>query len=1079
MKANNTGISIKRTTLVITAVALLISVLLILATFDTNARYSEVHATTDRYIQWQKDASALQAGSDYLTEQARGFAETGDRVYLDNYFTEAEETRRRDHAVARIHDYVGDAPAYRALAAAMEESLALMDREYYSMRLKIDACAYDVDDYPEALRKVTLSETDAALSPEEKNALARSKVFDLDYRGKKEAISAAVQECLASLEANFEGQRTQTAERLNRLLLIQRILIAFSIAITVLTLVLILQVIVRPLNRSVHSIREEKQFPVRGAKELQFVAETYNTMYENSQEQKQSMDALLNNMPAMSFTKDAETGVYLACNQAFADYAHVKSPEDVIGQTDAQIFHPEAAAHFAERDRKALSMDEPLVYSEDVAERDGVMRHFQTTKLKFVDPAGRLCVLGICMDVTDTLAKTQADAMITAMAADYRCVYYVNLDENDGVCYRDDPTDPSQTPVGIHFPFQERIAWYAENCVTDLYREGFLDFADPDNIRERLSTQPIIAYRYLAKRGDREYYEMIRAAGVRRAEERDDHMVHAIGLGLTRIDAEMRETMAKNEALAEALAMAEEANVAKTAFLSNMSHEIRTPMNAILGLNKLALHDESLTEQTRGYLEKTGDSARHLLALINDILDMSRIESGRIVLRREEFSFSGMLEQINTMVMSQCEDKGLHYECSLLSPVNDYYIGDDMKLKEVLINILSNAVKFTDPGGSISLTVERTAEYEDQSTLCFRIRDTGIGMDKSYIPKIFDAFSQEDSTRKNKYGSTGLGMAITKSIVEMMNGTISVESEKGAGTEFTVVIPLRNSLRTGSAEENAIDPGSLRVLIVDDEEIVAEHGRLVLDEAGIRADVCHSGAEALNMLELQSLKQEPYNLVLMDWRMPEMDGVETTRQIRQKYGSEDLAIIMTAYTWDTIREEALAAGVDGFLAKPLFASSVVEEFEHIVRRNQADMFKEKHLASLEGRRILMAEDMEINAEIMMDILSLQDAEADHAENGKIAVEMFEKSEPGTYAAILMDIRMPVMDGLEAAATIRALNRPDAKRIPIIALTANAFDEDVQRSLQAGMNAHLTKPVDADHLFQTLEELIYEAEHGSQ
>ena len=1079
MKANNTGISIKRTTLVITAVALLISVLLILATFDTNARYSEVHATTDRYIQWQKDASALQAGSDYLTEQARGFAETGDRVYLDNYFTEAEETRRRDHAVARIHDYVGDAPAYRALAAAMEESLALMDREYYSMRLKIDACAYDVDDYPEALRKVTLSETDAALSPEEKNALARSKVFDLDYRGKKEAISAAVQECLASLEANFEGQRTQTTERLNRLLLIQRILIAFSIAITVLTLVLILQVIVRPLNRSVHSIREEKQFPVRGAKELQFVAETYNTMYENSQEQKQSMDALLNNMPAMSFTKDAETGVYLACNQAFADYAHVKSPEDVIGQTDAQIFHPEAAAHFAERDRKALSMDEPLVYSEDVAERDGVMRHFQTTKLKFVDPAGHLCVLGICMDVTDTLAKTQADAMITAMAADYRCVYYVNLDENDGVCYRDDPTDPSQTPVGIHFPFQERIAWYAENCVTDLYREGFLDFADPDNIRERLSTQPIIAYRYLAKRGDREYYEMIRAAGVRRAEERDDHMVHAIGLGLTRIDAEMRETMAKNEALAEALAMAEEANVAKTAFLSNMSHEIRTPMNAILGLNKLALHDESLTEQTRGYLEKTGDSARHLLALINDILDMSRIESGRIVLRREEFSFSGMLEQINTMVMSQCEDKGLHYECSLLSPVNDYYIGDDMKLKEVLINILSNAIKFTGPGGSVRLTVERTAEYEDQSTLCFRIRDTGIGMDKSYIPKIFDAFSQEDSTRKNKYGSTGLGMAITKSIVEMMNGTISVESEKGAGTEFTVVIPLRNSLRTGSAEENAIDPGSLCILIVDDEEIVAEHGRLVLDEAGIRADVCHSGAEALNMLELQSLKQEPYNLVLMDWRMPEMDGVETTRQIRQKYGSEDLAIIMTAYTWDTIREEALAAGVDGFLAKPLFASSVVEEFEHIVRRNQADMFKEKHLASLEGRRILMAEDMEINAEIMMDILSLQDVEADHAENGKIAVEMFEKSEPGTYAAILMDIRMPVMDGLEAAATIRALNRPDAKRIPIIALTANAFDEDVQRSLQAGMNAHLTKPLDADHLFQTLEELIYEAEHGSQ
>ena len=507
-----------------------------------------------------------------------------------------------------------------------------------------------------------------------------------------------------------------------------------------------------------------------------------------------------------------------------------------------------------------------------------------------------------------------------------------------------------------------------------------------------------------------------------------------------------------------------------------MSHEIRTPMNAILGLNNLALHDETLTPQTREYLTKTGDSARHLLALINDILDMSRIESGRIVLRREEFSFRGMLEQINTMVMSQCGDKGLQYECRVLGSVADYYIGDDMKLKEVLINILSNAIKFTEAPGSVTLTVERTAEFEDHSTLRFRIRDTGIGMDKSYLPKIFDAFSQEDSSRKNKYGSTGLGMAITKSIVEMMNGTISVESEKGVGTEFTVVIPLRNSLRTGPAPEETVDPHSLRVLIVDDEEIVAEHGRMVLDEAGIRADVCHSGAEALNMLELHHLKQEPYNLVLMDWRMPEMDGLETTRRIRRQYSSDSLVIIMTAYTWDAIREEALAAGIDSFLAKPIFASGVVEEFARVARRDDKELFKEKQRASLEGRRILLAEDMEVNAEIMMDILSLRDAEADHAENGAIALELFSKSAPGDYSAILMDVRMPVMDGLEAAAAIRALDRPDAKTIPIIALTANAFDEDVQRSLQAGMNAHLTKPVDSDHLFQTLEELIFEAEN---
>ena len=474
-------------------------------------------------------------------------------------------------------------------------------------------------------------------------------------------------------------------------------------------------------------------------------------------------------------------------------------------------------------------------------------------------------------------------------------------------------------------------------------------------------------------------------------------------------------------------------------------------------------------------MEKIGDSARHLLALINDILDMSRIESGNVVLQREDFSFSAMLEQINTMVMSQCEDKGLHYECSILSPVDDYYIGDDMRLKEILINILSNAIKFTEPGGNVRMSVERTAQYEDQSTLCFRIRDTGIGIGKDFLPRIFDAFTQEDNTRKNKYGSTGLGLAITKNMVEMMNGTISVASEKGKGTEFTVVIPLRNSLYTAITLEDAIDPGALHVLIVDDEEIAAEHGRLVLDEAGIRADVCHSGAEALKMLELQSLKQEPYTLVLMDWRMPEMDGVETARQIRKHYGSEMLVIIMTAYTWDTIRKEAVAAGIDGFLAKPIFASSVMEEFRHIVRRNRVEMFVKKKRAPLEGRHILVAEDIEMNAEILMDILEMEGVTADHAENGKIALEMFGKNDAGTYDAILMDVRMPEMDGLEATAAIRALDRPDARKIPIIALTANAFDEDVQRSLQEGMNAHLSKPVEPDHLYQTLGELIYEAE----
>ena len=417
------------------------------------------------------------------------------------------------------------------------------------------------------------------------------------------------------------------------------------------------------------------------------------------------------------------------------------------------------------------------------------------------------------------------------------------------------------------------------------------------------------------------------------------------------------------------------------------------------------------------------------------------------------------------MVMSQCNEKGLKYECSLLGGVSDYYIGDDMKLKQVLINILSNAIKFTDAPGSVTLSVERTATYEDQSTLKFVVKDTGIGMDPSFIPKIFDSFTQEDSSRNNKYGSTGLGMAITKNIVTLMNGTISVQSEKGVGTAFTVIIPLKNCVHNGLAI-NYIKPKDMRVLVVDDEEIAAEHA------------ACFSGEEALSMMEIMHTKHTPYNLVLLDWKMPEMDGLQVTQEIRKRYSKETTVIILTSYNWDDIIDEALHIGVDSFLAKPLFASNVISEFERIARKNNMHLFREKQRAELKDRRILLAEDIVINAEIMKELIRSKEAQIDHGENGKIVLDMFEKSSLGYYDAILMDVRMPEMDGLEATSAIRALDRADAKIVPIIALTANAFDEDVQRSLQVGMNAHLSKPVEPDHLFQILEELIWEYDEAS-
>ncbi|MBQ8983470.1 MAG: response regulator [Lachnospiraceae bacterium] len=533
----------------------------------------------------------------------------------------------------------------------------------------------------------------------------------------------------------------------------------------------------------------------------------------------------------------------------------------------------------------------------------------------------------------------------------------------------------------------------------------------------------------------------------------------------------LRKQREQNELLAGALDEAERANMAKTAFLSTMSHEIRTPMNAIIGLDTIALQEPDLKESTREHLEKIGGSARHLLGLINDILDMSRIESGRMTIRKEEFSFADMLTQINTMIGGQCRDKGLIYDCQVLNKIGHYYIGDDMKLKQVIINILGNAVKFTPEGGKVTFTVEQTAEFERQATLRFVMKDTGIGMDKEYLPKIFEAFSQEDPGKANKFGSTGLGMAITKNIVEMMNGHISVDSEKGKGTTFTVDVTLRTSDHQDDLDSREdIKLQDLKVLVIDDDPVDCQHAKIALEDIGIAPDICMSGKEAIETIEVKVARHEAYDLILVDWKMPDQNGIEVTRQIRKIVGSESAVIVLTAYNWDDIEQEAIEAGVDHFMAKPLFSGNVMSAYKTAWDNRRTEQ-EEHQLSDLKGRRVLLAEDMEINAEIMAMLLSTREVEVDIAENGRVAVDKFSASAEFYYDAILMDVRMPVLDGLGAAEAIRALPRPDAKTIPIIAMTANAFDEDVQRSLQAGMNAHLSKPVEQDKLFLTLGELI--------
>ena len=539
---------------------------------------------------------------------------------------------------------------------------------------------------------------------------------------------------------------------------------------------------------------------------------------------------------------------------------------------------------------------------------------------------------------------------------------------------------------------------------------------------------------------------------------------------LQREKAQRQELSESREALAAALAEAEKANSAKTAFLSNMSHEIRTPMNAIIGLNNIAMNDPTASDKVKEYLGKIGDSAQHLLGIINDILDMSRIESGRMTIKKEEFSFAKALEQVNTIASGQCRDKGLEYDCRIIGQVDDYYIGDAMKLKQVMINILGNAVKFTPEGGKVSFMIEEGPRYEGQATVRFVISDTGIGMSREYLPHLFEAFSQEDASSTNRYGSTGLGMPITKSIVELMNGRIEVESEKGKGTVFTVTIPMVVSDRKDfQNQEDDLIPGDMSVLVIDDDRIALEHAEIILGQLGVSCETAESGWEGVDKVRVRHGRREDYNLVLVDWKMPEMDGIETTRRIREIVGGDTPIIILTSFNWDEIADEAKSAGVDTFVPKPLFAGNVMDEFRETFRRKHEAL--EKKTMDLKGRRVLLAEDMAVNAEIMIMVLSMREIEADLAENGRIAVDLFENHDPEYYDAILMDMRMPEMDGLEATRAIRASAHSDAKTIPIIALTANAFDEDVQRSLQAGLNAHLSKPVEPEALFGTLEKLI--------
>ena len=533
------------------------------------------------------------------------------------------------------------------------------------------------------------------------------------------------------------------------------------------------------------------------------------------------------------------------------------------------------------------------------------------------------------------------------------------------------------------------------------------------------------------------------------------------------------DTQELNAKLQVAVEKAESANRAKSTFLSNMSHDIRTPMNAIIGFTTLALSNIDDTDRVKDYLGKTLASSNHLLSLINDVLDMSRIESGKIHLEEVEVNLSDVLHDLKTIVSGQIYAKQLELYMDAMDVTDEDVYCDKTRLNQILLNLLSNAIKFTPAGGTVSVRVRQLAgkvrgcgQYE------FRIKDNGIGMSQEFAQKIFEPFERERTSTVSRIQGTGLGMAITKNIVDMMGGTIEVQTAQGKGTEFTVCVPMRAQTEQRPVEKITELEG-LKALVVDDDFNTCDSVTKMLVKVGMRAEWTLSGKEAVLHARQSIEMSDAYHAYIIDWRLPDMNGIEVTRQIRSLHDDTPI-IILTAYDWSDIEVEAKAAGVTAFCSKPMFMSDLRETLMSALGQKSADavqgLLPEKN-ADFKGKHILLVEDNELNREIAQEILREYGFLVDSAENGAVAVEKVSTAAPGSYDLVLMDVQMPIMDGYTATRKIRALDDPARAKLPILAMTANAFDEDRRNALESGMNGFLSKPIVIDDLVQELRKIL--------
>lgn len=660
------------------------------------------------------------------------------------------------------------------------------------------------------------------------------------------------------------------------------------------------------------------------------------------------------------------------------------------------------------------------------------------------------------------LAAKEKAYIIHSLSSMFFSTYYVDLIKETfrPIMQQEDVGEV----MGAQRGYAEGIQAYTQNFVHPDYRKDYYEKMNAESVRQALSTGHSMVVAEYRKAGEEEKW--IRATVVL-AETKKGKPATALYVAQDITESRLKEEQ-ERKALKDACDAANQANASKSEFLSRMSHDIRTPMNAIIGMTAIAGTHMDDKERVNDCLKKITVSSRHLLSLINEVLDMSKIESGKVDLAEEEFSIGDLIQNLLTMIRPAVQEKGHELELHISNVEHEEVTGDVLRLQQVFMNILGNAVKYTPPGGKLDVEIrEKKSDVPGYGCYEFAFKDNGIGMSEEYVKMVFEPFSRAEDSRISKTEGTGLGMAIAQNIVHMMNGTLTVESCLGKGSKFTVTVYLKQRI-TDAPDMRQF--ANLPVLVVDDEQVDCEATCAMLEDLGMKGAWVQNGPDAVECVRKAHQEKEDFFAVILDWIMPGMDGIETARAIRHEVGSDVPILILSAYDWSMVEAEARQAGVDGFISKPLFKSRLVCAFKKLLKEDEEDYRQTDESyseCSFEGRRILLVEDNEINREIAEEIIGDTGVKVECAANGAEALEMFESHPENYYDLIFMDIQMPVMNGHDACRAIRHLQREDAEKVPIIAMTANAFAEDAIASRRAGMNEHIAKPLDMEQLMKCM------------